>query len=180
MNDHLDREYFEWLCEGIVPDPLSRSRIRTHWKLYRLLYQTEFTYFVRYDENRAADGLNFRDDFIDVTKPDSVDPIWRFQPCSMLELLLGMAARLEFMAGGNAKDWFWEMLENAGITYAVSSDAYWDGQVRDGIEAKLDLINKRKYEKNGRGSFFPCLDTDKDMREVELWYQMAEYVIEDM
>ena len=182
MNDQLDREYFEWLCDDLVPHPLSRSRIRTHWKLYRLLYQMEFTYFVKNDENRAADGLNIRKRFVDETQlnRNSENVVWLDQPCSMLEVLLGMASRLEFMAGGAAKDWFWEMLENAGITFSISSDAYWDGQVREGIVARLDLINKRKYSKNGEGGFFPCLNTNKDMRKVELWYQMSEYVIEDM
>lgn len=179
MSDVLDRAYFEWLCEKILPTARSHSPIRTHWKLFNLLYRIEFTYSVNYDENRAFDGIQFRNHFLD-EYADRSDTFWLNQPCSVLELLVGMAHRLEFMGGGDYKEWFWEMLENAGIIFSTTNDHYWDGQVEEAVRKRIDDIIHRRYQFTGEGGFFPVPDTDKDQRKVELWYQMAEYVVNDM
>jgi len=46
------------------------------------------------------------------------------------------------------------------------------------VDDILDRVIHRKYKANGEGGFFPLKETNNDQRDVELWYQMSEYVLE--
>ena len=46
------------------------------------------------------------------------------------------------------------------------------------INATLDRFLQRKFKKNGEGSLFTIRDPSKDMRNIDIWYQMCAYLNE--
>jgi hypothetical protein len=67
---------------------------------------------------------------------------------------------------------------NVGLD-KFTDENYLDFDGREMIEIILEKIVSRSYHRNGRGSLFPLKHHKKDMRKVELWYQMAEYFMEN-
>jgi hypothetical protein len=180
MSAELDNQYFTWLYEQFFSPEEQLYPHRTHWKLAKQLYEMEFTWVIPNDENRAADGLYLRYLFRLEKDLDKTPMTWYEMPCSMLEMLIAISIRACFMEGGTASDWIWELLENVGVGKRISSDAFYDGQVREAIDAAMRKVMQREYAFNGEGGLFPILDSDQDQRKIELWYQMCEYVIKDM
>jgi hypothetical protein len=60
----LDDLYLIWLYEQ-VGDVKVRSRNRTYWDLFRQLYSIEFIWFIPNDDNRAEDGEDLREQFLE-------------------------------------------------------------------------------------------------------------------
>ena len=177
MSLYPDEVYLKWLYSQIG-SPKSRNKVRTHWAFARQLYKKEFLWFVPNDDNRAEDGRDLRYEFISVTGTDPSDD-WMGLGCSMLEMLIALAKHLAFLAGGDALSWFWEMVENLGLPMSVVSDAHYNEEVGDTVDAALDRVIFRTYEGDGEGGLFPLENPAKDQRGVELWYQLNAYVIAD-
>ena len=172
MDEPLDELYFKWLYSQ-VGDPRIKNRNRTYWTILKQLYTKEFVWFVPNDDNRIQDGKELRYEFVDSEQLEDVDLNWVHLGCSMLELLVGLSRRLAFEAEGQPRDWFWHLMDNLGVAYP---DAYkYDEAAVDSI---LDRVIYRNYYWNGQGGLFPLQRTEKDQRNVELWYQLSEYVLE--
>ena len=181
MNDGL---YFEWLCDLVHVD----NGFGTYYKLAYLLFDTEFKPMVGRDDNRALDGIQLREEYDEAfeSQYDVYSDEFIESPCSMLELVIGLARRMEFELSGveyeedKTSTYFWELLENANLTtfdddYFGSND---EGDVTEEIFDILDKINEREYSANGEGGFFPLKSPKADQRDVELWYQMQAYIYE--
>ena len=54
----IEKEYFSWLLSFISP-------CRRYTKVLRKLFDTEFVYSIKLDENRSHDGRDLRFRFID-------------------------------------------------------------------------------------------------------------------
>src|SRR5690242_14585317 len=113
MDRPLDEAYFEWLC-SLVVSPRLKNPARTYYHLLRILYQTEFRWFVPNDDNRSEDGKDLRHEFVELHNADP-DAAWMDLECSMFELLIGLSRVLSFEAEGEARDWFWHMLTNVDL-----------------------------------------------------------------
>ena len=180
----LEEQYFVWLY-GMIGVVRNRNPHRSYWNLAKLLYTTEFIYFVPNDDNRAEAGRLLREEFLDQnhyswrqTEIDNLlDP-----ECSLLEMLIAFARRADFhsfhgtMEGG-AGGWFWKFMENVGL------NQYTDAELKHGrleeVERILERINKRTYKANGQGGLFPLKRPKEDQRHVELWYQLSAYLLEN-
>jgi hypothetical protein len=175
MNGALDDLYLTWLYEQ-VGDVKVRSRSRTYWELFRQLYETEFVWFIPNDDNRAEDGRSLREQFLEDRGIDifDVDPEWLGIGCSFLELLIGLSRRLSFEAEGSPATWFWHMLDNLGIADCTDLSRYDHGKVDEIVETVIT----RTYDYDGRGGLFPLRHARTDQRDVELWYQLNEYLLE--
>jgi hypothetical protein len=92
----------------------------------------------------------------------------------MLELLIGLSRRLSFEAEGEPRDWFWDLINNLGLTHV--NDQQYTAFVRDEIDDALERVIWRTYAKNGRGGLFPLQNVNQDQRDVELWYQLCQYI----
>lgn len=173
MSEPLDELYFDWLYRQVA-DP---DQDLTFWDVLRVLYKTEFVWIVPNDENRIADGRALREDFL---KKERIrlrrsEQNWIELGCSMFELMVGLAIRLESQADkGKAHYWFWELMDNIGL-----------GGFNDSVEVPvshveevLEMVIQRYYKKNGYGGFFPLENPQQDQREIELWYQLSAYVLE--
>lgn len=172
----LDEAYFVWLYSQIGSVE-KRNLSRTYWKLLRLLYRKEFSWddeTMEKDGNRAQDGKDLRRRFLEETDVVNDESGWLEMGCSMLELLIGLALRLEFTSGSDRAVWFWEMIANLGLTECTDADPP-DEHI---IEHVLNKVIDRDYLPNGAGGLFPLNTDNVDQRGVELWYQANAYLLE--
>lgn len=174
MNKPLDELYFEWLYSQVGSIDVNPHETATYWGLLRLLFTKEFVWFVPNDDNRAEDGKELRTEFSHdlVTK---IEQSWFKLGCSMLELLIAIARRLSFETDGEARVWFWHLINN------IELKEYDDSSHIDELSVNeiLDTVIWRTYRSNGQGGLFPLRRADKDQRNVELWYQLSAYLLEN-
>lgn len=140
------------------------------------LFQKEFTWFVHNDDNRVVQGKELREDFLEETGAECSQE-WLEQGCSMLEMLIALSRRCAFEADDTAVEWFWIMIDNVGLRPYVDeefSDVY-----NIDVDVILERVINRTYDYNGHGGLFPLRNADRDQRKVELWYQMASYLMEN-
>lgn len=175
MSIYLEEQYFEWLYSQACSLRL-KNPARTYWKLFRVLFTKEFTWFVPNDDNRVEDGRALRYECLDGLgiDPGDVDPDWLEQGVSFLEVLVGMSRRLAFLTSGDPAFWFWKMLENIGLRQ-YNDKTYMS---RDLVEIVLDKVISRSYKASGQGGLFPLHKAGRNQRNVELWYQLNAYVEE--
>jgi hypothetical protein len=173
MGEPLENLYFNWLCAKII-DATDSDRTATYWNLLSKLHHTEFVWMMVGDEHRAEDGKELRRDFIFQAEiPDDVH--WRTViGCSILEMLVAFAKRAEFQDATPVPEWFWEFLTNLGLE-KFSDQAGFDPEY---VELVLDQLIWRTYEPNGNGGLFPIKNPTQDQREVEIWYQFCEYLVD--
>jgi hypothetical protein len=171
MNEPLENLYFNWLCAKVIMTDKSTPSL-THYKLLRMLHNTEFTWLLSGDDNRAEDGKELRSEFLIAADiPDNVE--WRTIPgCSMLEMFIAFARRAQFQTEIPAREWFWEFMNNIGLDGADDGSDITEGEIED----ILDVVVWRTYLANGYGGIFPIDDPTHDQRKVELWYQFYEYL----
>lgn len=173
ITQRLDEQYLGWLYSQVGPVEIANPT-QTHWRLLEILYNKEFLWIVDNDDNRAADGKELRQDFLDEEEIDEVDQEWMDLGCSMLELILGLAKRLSFFDDGEPHVWFWELIENLRL------EDYNDTAVipEEEIDEVLNDVIWRTYKPSGLGGLFPLRYADEDQRDVELWYQLSSYLAE--
>lgn len=151
--------------------------------LLNLLHTYIFTPRIERDENRAEDGVALRDEYACLDEPDGaliVD-----SPCSILEFLVGMARRMNYvyarMDEDRTADCFWMMMRNLGLEQFTNETCldFTDAASR-AIESAVHMINDRAFEKDGTNGPFPLGVPRTNQRNVEYWYQMQQYVGELM
>ena len=169
----LDERYFVWLY-SIVGTVNDVNPAHSHWELCRVLFRTPFRWYVRNDDNRAADGKALRNHF-----PGSYEASesWMNQECSMLEMLIALAERMGFEENRTTYDRFWHILDNIGL-YRLT-DSRWSSEAYYTATRAIEKVIDRTYASNGQGGLFPLRYPDQDQRNVELWYQMSAYVMEN-
>lgn len=177
MDDPLDRSYFEWLYEQVAVSEFE-ERDLTYWKLLRILFTTEFFWSVDYDGNRSDDGVALRYRFLEDRGISEVDPDWMKTGCSVLEMMVALARRMEFETdSGGAHYWFWVFVENIGLS-GFSDERRFTRRQQERIRDILDAVIERNYEPSGLGGFFPLQYPRHDQRDRELLYQMSDYIME--
>jgi len=172
-NQPLDESYFVWLYSQVA-DPEITDPSLTYWKLLKHLFTKEFVWRIPNDENRAEDGKALRSEFIQDLSIDDIDQDWMDMGCSMLELMIGLGRRLAFEDDSEPHYWFWRLVQNLKL------DRYRDDVrlLKKPVDTILERVIFRKYESDGKGGFFPLKNPDEDQRNVELWYQLSAYVLE--
>ena len=175
--DILINRYFEWLCSIVCDD--RKSEYISFRKLLMRLHDIEFRYSIPMDQNRAEDGIDLRYRFALRHNECSPEIIMNVLdgPCSVLEMMIALAIRCEENImddphrGDRTGQWFWGMIVNLGL--GAMTDKIFDKQVVDNaIQRLLD----RTYEPNGKGGLFTIYKCPKDLRMVEIWYQLSWYL----
>lgn len=172
----LDELYLTWLYRQVGSVNLANPA-KTYWRLLRQLYVKEFLWYIPNDDNRAADGIDLRKEFIRDEGLRRVDPIWMELGCSMLEMTIALSRRLAFQDEGEPRDWFWHLMDNINLK-KFNDKTYSEGEYKEEVEEALDHVIWRTYEWNGRGGLFPLSEPDEDQRDVELWNQLSLYILE--
>lgn len=176
----LCKRYYDWMCRLVCNNRYSKTSYR---KLLRYLDSVEFTYTIAMDDNRAADGVDLRYRFgYENDIPDSV--IERYlddHPCTVLEMMIALSLRCEEHImdnpelGDRTGQWFWGMIVNLGL--GPMTDENFDVEYSEGV---MERFLNREYGPNGQGGLFTVVDTDRDLRDVEIWYQLCWYLNENM
>jgi hypothetical protein len=177
MNSTISALYFKWLVglvsEGGEPGP-------RYTKLLSALYLKEFTWFVPNDDNRIGDALEIRN----MWRSSGIDFMSKGidLPCSVLEVLMGLAFRMEGVLyepseGDRTKKWFWMMIRNLALyNYDNQVFSIEPERAAKAVDHILTTFLTRKYEPNGVGGLFPLARTKVDQRKVEIWYQMQAFL----
>lgn len=174
FRDQIINDYFEWLWNFTKCRGHSQNR-----KIITLLHNIEFRYSIPMDANREEDGIDLRYRFItEVGIPKNYQEVYSYLdgPCSVLEMMIALAIRCEESImddpdiGDRTSEWFWLMMKNLGLDYM--SDRKFD---RDIAEEKISIFLDRKYKRNGEGGLF-VVNGRRDLRKVEIWYQMCWYL----
>lgn len=174
MDVALEELYFTWLYDQ-VGNSKAKSRTKSYDMLMRKLFLTEFVYFVFNDDNRWEDGKELRYQFLVDNEIDSVDSEFIDIGCSFLEMLIALCHRISFLTDTPTQAWFWHILGNLGIADCNDAAGDFDAHV-DGV---LERVIFRLYEPDGKGGMFPLRRPEHDQRQVEIWYQMSAYLIEN-
>lgn len=171
----LDELYFTWLYSK-VGSVKEAHPSKTYWAILKKLFTKEFIWLVPNDDNRAEDGRDLRKEFLHQERITRVDDDWMRLGCSMLELLIALARRMEFESPGwTVKARFWELMENL-LLDKYSDDCPFSEQEIDDI---LDAVIWRTYADDGTGSLFPLRNVRQPTPQLEIWYQMCAYLIEN-
>lgn len=174
FRDQIINDYFEWLWNFTKCRGHSQNR-----KIITLLHNIEFRYSIPMDANREEDGIDLRYRFItEVGIPKNYQEVYGYLdgPCSVLEMMIALAIRCEESImddpdiGDRTSEWFWLMMKNLGLDYM--SDRKFD---RDVAEEKISIFLDRRYKRNGEGGLF-VVNGRRDLRKVEIWYQMCWYL----
>lgn len=174
-DESLEARYLEWLYKNIGPVQ-NRNPARSYWLLAVALYRKEFLWYIPNDDNRMEDGKELREDFLDAMGLGR-DQAWLDEGCSMLEMLIALSRRCAFEADEEPFEWFWVLVDNLNLRPFVDEEFTDDFNVD--VDIILDRVIKRTYEPDGRGGLFPLRNPEHDQREVEIWYQMASYLLEN-
>ena len=174
LADQIRNEYFDWMINLVNANrgPKEISYI----KLLEYLHNTEFTYLILRDRNRAEDGVDLRYRFGMIRKHPEY-PEYLSGPSSVLEMMIALAIRCEECImddpayGNRTSQWFWGMIVSLGL--GGMTDAIFD---RDYVEECLTRFLNREYERNGKGGLFTVKGTRRDMRKMEIWYQLNAYL----
>lgn len=185
MKNNLTSQYYEWLVA------LTGDRRNKFVKLYQILFDTPFRWFLPNDDNRYEDGRNLKDKFINEYNIDeeSISDSFFEGECSVLEMLIALAIRMNDLTFDleNQEDltatWFYTLLKNLGLArFTDDSDlSYFNKfppEILSTINLILDAFMDRRYDVNGNGSLFPLKTNSRyiDMTQTEIWYQMMEYL----
>jgi hypothetical protein len=98
-------------------------------------------------------------------------------PCSVLEMMVALAIRAETtimdntLYGDRTKQWFWSMMMNLGLS--TMTDDVFDERF---VQNRIDIFLNRQYSYDGRGGLFFIPNTDTDLRNVEIWFQLCWYL----
>lgn len=178
ISTRIKDEYFEWMC-GLIHDSRYAKHNTSYRQLLRYLNDVDFTYTISMDDNRAGDGIDLRYRFgyeFGYEDP-AIATYLDNRPCSVLEMMVALAVRCEehIMSdpdiGDRTGQWFWSMIHSLGLDIMTDNqfDIYY-------VEEAVDRFLNREYERNGKGGLFTIKNCDRDMRSVEIWYQMCMYL----
>lgn len=167
MSRKFDESYFRWLLFQIHED---RNVAMSYMPMLRILHDVEFVWIVANDDNRLEDGRDLRSEYTQASRH-----IFDDHAITVLEVLVALARRVAFNAGGEPEHWCWVLIHNLGL------DKYRENLTERQANRILDIVEKliwRNYHPNGKGGFFPLKHTTEDQRKVEIWYQMSAYINE--
>lgn len=176
MND-ISKDYFNWLCKLID----YRGKVKIYKKTLALLHEQDFVYILPKDGNRYEDGieLRYRYGYEHHISYDDVQDDLDTKPCSVFEMMVALAVRCEDHImydpdrGDRQSKWFWVMFDNLGLRPMTNSKFK---ECYPEILEIIDRLNYREYEPDGEGGLFTTSDPTKNMLEEEIWYQMMEYL----
>lgn len=180
--DDQAAEYMDYILDRISLPVGYRTK---YSKLLDYLFETPFVWSIANDVNREMDGLELREEYFDEEGIDYEDRNSELDEhkCSCLEMMVALSEKIEYHIMGEPGDdyparWLIEMIENLGL------DEY-DDYIFDEKEVEKIVHNwlKRRYDEDGNGSIFPRKrqgknreKKGKNLKRVEIWYQMAEYL----
>lgn len=174
--DELAEAYFAWLYHLMLGERLENG----YWNLMYQLFKTRFYWLIPNDDNRAADGIQFRHKFALEKFGTFIE--WYHADCSVFEMLCGLAERMEDILENPLKpststQWLMLLITNLGLDTCTDDNYSLHNKLL--VEQRINVFLERKYNANGCGGLFPLVGTRaKDQRKVEIYYQLMKYIDE--
>ena len=170
-------DYFDWLCYIARINQEKKSYFLLANELHRIEYYSIFDN----DENRGKDGQHLREEYASQTH-EARHYYCLDGPCTMLEMLVALATRMDSILwdpkkGDQTYIYFWELLKNIKLD-DLDDDYFYEKNGSEKIRSAVRKILERRYRANGSGGLFPLENAKRDMRNVEIWYQMQFYLEE--
>lgn len=168
--DAISEDYFNWMYDRVCGDSFRNQM--SYRKLLKYLYDRDFVFLDRMDENRAIDGVDLRYRHDKETARELSD-----KPCSVLEMMIALSIRCEndimsdMKYGDRTNKWFWGMIGNMSL-HNMSDSEFNIRMVRH----RIDILLRREYDPDGRGGLFTVKHCSYDLTNVEIWYQMNWYL----
>ncbi len=175
----LNERYFDWMYQLVCGK--NRKGRPSYQKLLKCLHDTEFTYTIPMDDNRAIDGtdLRYRFAYENAYEYPMIATYLDDRPCTVLEMIIALAIRCEEHImddpdiGNRTGKWFWGMIDNLGL--GTMDDAHFR---EDYVNQIVSNFLNRQYGQHGEGGLFTVQHTNKDLRSVEIWCQMCWHLNE--
>lgn len=174
----MENRYFDWLSDMVCKSRFAKGI--SYKKLLTRLHQTEFKYTIPKDQNRASDGIDLRYRFA-ITQERSYSPETIMDildgPCSVLEMMVALSIRCEENimddphVGDRTGQWFWGMVTSLGLG-SMTDDRFNRLDVDDALARFLN----HDYRPDGKGGLFTIRNCRRDLRKVEIWYQLCWYL----
>lgn len=164
--------------ESLKKDILSGIDYDEATPVLDVLFDEEFYWTVSMDENRAVDGIDLRKEYLRSVGVDPNEAYWG--PCSVLEMMWALAKRINddimYDPDGewNSSAWFFDMFTNLGLNECVGAN-FSISKIRYILQNFMD----REYSPDGKGGLFPLKNAKHDQRNIEIWYQMQVYLMEN-
>lgn len=169
----LERVYFTWLC-GRIAIEYGRETRNTYEGLLGQLHSKEFVWMVPNDDNRVADGKDLRSRFFYEMGSEELHRLDEL-PVSVLEVIVALADRLEFITSKPARNWAWRLIENLELHKFKDPLT---PRNQDQIDDVLENLIWRTYRRDGSGGLFPLAFPNENQTKVEIWYQMHHFLEE--
>lgn len=173
--NNIEKDYFNWLCDKVLDD---ESNIK-YDKLMSHLYDSIFIPTLKMDSNRAADGkdLRYRFGIDNNLSTGDLKFLDVNAKCNMLEMMVALSIRCEETImtdekyGDRTGMWFWNMIVSLGL--GTMDDSRFNEKYANVV---IDRFMNREYKRNGEGGLFTIDGVSRDMRTIEIWYQMCWYL----
>ena len=158
-------------------------QMRDYSRLIDCLFKIPFESFHPMDNNRISDAKMMRDEILfNEHRTARVDiSVVEDRYISVLEVLIALAHRMEndilcdpMSEIDHTSDYFWVFLRNLDVEQ-FENVRFNEINVREKVEKWV----RREYEKDGFGSIFPMKKPRNDMRKIEIWNQLGDYVMEN-
>lgn len=175
----INNLYFNWIVDIIKNGAHGAAKRLSYKRLLHHLHEIEFYYLIPMDNNRLQDGIELRYRFgrENSIPPSEIATYLDVQTCSILEMMVALAVRCEeqFISRLDGKsragEWVWRMLESLGLR--DMNDKNFDIWQVDSV---IDRFLKREYRPDGAGGLFYIEGCTRDLRNVEIWYQLNWYL----
>lgn len=176
----MQESYFDWLKNQVeyFDTPV------THNKLFDILHSIGYVPVMEKDQNRAEDGIHLRDVFFNTGHKD--EGLIIDAPCSFLEFLVALSIRMNYIYArldeDRTADCFWTLIINMGLGDINDQNTTKNDEPETNayIESCCCKVMDRTYKQDGRGGLFPLDNPRTNQRNVEVWYQMNQYLTEVM
>lgn len=180
--EEIWEDYLDFLMDycgfGNIFKHLNKRDLEKYNWIFHILHNKNFRFIIERDDNRAWDGIKYRDIYVEnniFIKDLKEVNIFMNKDCSVMEMLIGLAIRIENEYIGDPsdehpEDLFFIMISNLGLL-----DAEDNFEVNFIIDKWLD----RRFTKTGKGSPFPVKKDKRDQRKLEIWDQIISYINEN-
>ena len=179
-----NQSYLEWLESFTIDERLSDDRRPSYRYLIRKLWDIPFHGAIGNDKDRGEEGLELRARYNRIlakkagdgefVTPDVCDI---YGECRVLEMLIALSMRMydlmqDMGVYNSVSRWFWEIMHNVG--FDELDDSMYDESDGDIVVESMvhDILDLRERKSGRPGGWFYVMD----WREIEIWYQMHEYL----
>ena len=173
----LQELYFQWMADMVFPDIRER---RQYEHLLVTLNASIFHFTIPMDENRMTDGIDLRYRFAfekGLSNEEVSMTLNHNRSCSILEMMVALSIKgderilYDYETGGKAYYIFKIMLESMHLVDMTN-----DNFNPSYIDYRIDCLLNHDYDYNGNGGLFTVDNPRRDMRDVDIWYQMNWYL----